>query len=423
MVEIATAVIVGIVSGVLTGLAPGIPIVLGYFLFLPLIDPTPLPLLCYAMLSVMGTQFFGSQAALYYRIPGETSSFPILFEIKNFNSAGEIYQAVQTTTYGSLVASLFASGLLTLTLMFGLLQGLTLPILAKFSIFLFLIVVAITGDRRWVVNTLTILFCSLISYYEDVAPVIGAPVYYFNSLLALIIIVSFQLTFKNLETINYTQIGNIEKQPFPIKKWIVPFSAYSLIGSIFGFMPQLGATVSSYACYFYEKFRGHSPLVRVAASETANNSAIITAWLPLLVFGIPITATEVLFVQYFNQLGFNFEFMKETSNQLTLFSVLAIATMIYSVMALSTNKLMYKWIAIILSNRWFGLIVGTVSVTMFFYVNSYTFKYILVHLAVFLPISYIVAKLKVSLLPIVIGFLLTGSVIQIGYRVFQIYIL
>ena len=423
MVEIATAIFFGIVTGVLTGLAPGIPIVLGYFLFLPLIDPTPFPLLCYAMLAMMGTQFFGSQAALYYRVPGETSSFPILFEIKNFNTSTEIYQAVQTTTYGSLVASLFASSLLTLTLMFGLLHGLTLPILVKFGIFLFLIGVAIVGDRRWVVNTLTILFCSLISFYEDLAPVINTPVYYFNSLLALIIIVSFQLTFKDPEAVNYKQIDDLEKQPFPFRKWVVPFSAYSLIGSVFGFIPQLGSSVSSYACYFYEKLKKSSPLARVTASETANNSAIITAWLPLLVFGIPITATEVLFVQYFNQLGFDFEFMKETSNQLALFSVLVFATLIFSALALSTNKLLYKWIAIFLSNRWFGVIVGTISVTMFFYVNSYTLQYILVHLAVFLPISYIVAKLKVSLLPIVIGFLLTGSVIQIGHRVFQIYIL
>jgi len=422
MLEIATAGFVGIISGVLTGLAPGIPILLGYFLFLPIIDPTPLPLLCYAMVALMGTQFFGSQAALYYRIPGESSSFPILFELKNFKTPGEIYQAVQTTTYGSLVASLFASGILTLTLMAGLLQGLTLPILAKFAIFVFLIVVSITSDRRWIINTLTIVFCSFISFYEDLAPYVGTPTYYFNSLLALIIIVSMQMTFKDPEEINYDLVDKTDKQPFPIRKWIGPFSIYSLLGSLFGFVPQLGASLSSYCCYLYQKFRGHSPLARVAASETANNSAIITAWLPLLVFGIPITATEVFFVQYFNQLGFGFEFMKETSNQLTLLGVLVLATFTFSALALTTNKYFYNWIELILTTRWFGVIIATISISMFFYANSYTFQYILVHLAVFLPISYIVAKLKVNLLPIVIGFLLTGSILQTGYRVFQIYI-
>jgi putative tricarboxylic transport membrane protein len=423
MFDIVFAGLVGVCSGVITGIAPGIPILLGFFIFLPLIDQSAMPLLTYAIVSMMGSQFFGSQAALYYKVPGEASSFPVLFEMKNFTNPADIYKAVQSTTYGSLVASLFGTAVLMATLMFGLVSGLYLPILLKFSIFLFVFAIGIFGDKKPVTNIIVIATAIFIAYYEDVAPYIGTPGYYFNSILALIIIVAFQLAFKKPEAVSGNVVDNVTKTPFKWSPWIWIYIKYSAIGSLFGFIPQAGATISSYATYMWEKYRNSDSITRITASETANNSAIVVAWLPLIVFGIPINASEIMLVQYYNQLGLDFSFMRDFTAQLTLLAVLVLSTLIYSALALTTNKLLYGSLALILNHRWFGLAVGVISVFIFFYVNNYTAWYIFIHLAVFLPLSYITARLEISLVPIVIGLLLSDQLTRTGHQVFQIYIL
>jgi len=423
MLEIIIASAIGIISGIISGLAPGIPMLLGYFIFLPLVPAEPLPLLSYAIISMMGSQFFGSQAALYYKIPGEASSFPVLFELKNFTSPKNIYKAVQTTTYGSLVASIFALVIMFVVLTSGLLTGLHLPILAKATIFAFLIVVTIYTEKRMLVNTIVLLLCAMLSVYEDIASVVHTlPMYYFNSLLALIIIFSTQLVFRINKDVGFDDTKVISTK-FDWKRWYKPFSFYSFVGSLFGFIPQLGATLASYATYGWTKYKKQDPIQRVTASETANNSAILIAWIPLIIFGVPINAVEMLFMQYFTMLGFEFDFLNEFSNQVTLIITLLVSAVVFSVLALTTNKLMYRWIAVALNSRLFGIIIGAISVLMFWKANNYTGDFILTHLVTFLPISYLIAKYKVSMIPVVIGFLLTDPIVTTVYQVLEIYIL
>jgi TctA family transporter len=44
-----------------------------------------------------------------------------------------------------------------------------------------------------------------------------------------------------------------------------------------------------------------------AYAGTSNNSAVVANWLPLLVFGMPITSIEIVFLQHFNQYGFSIQ--------------------------------------------------------------------------------------------------------------------
>jgi len=60
---------------------------------------------------------------------------------------------------------------------------------------------------------------------------------------------------------------------------------------------------------------------------------------------------------------------------------------------------------------------------MFWKANNYTGDFILTHLVTFLPISYLIAKYKVSMIPVVIGFLLTDPIVTTVYQVLEIYIL
>ena len=122
-------------------------------------------------------------------------------------------------------------------------------------------------------------------------------------MLALIIIFAMQMIWNKtdaLEAANTSKKSNIS-----IRNKIPMMLKYSMIGTLFGLIPQLGATISSYASYAWEKFRGRDSFSRITASETTNNSAIIFSWFPLLLFGVPITATEILLLQQLNIFGFS----------------------------------------------------------------------------------------------------------------------
>jgi len=99
----------GIISGIFAGLLPGIPIFLGFILFLPFVPMDPLMLLIYGIVMNIGTQFFGSMSALYFRVPGESSSYPVLMEVNNFNTPEKLHLAILLTTLGSLIATLVAA--------------------------------------------------------------------------------------------------------------------------------------------------------------------------------------------------------------------------------------------------------------------------------------------------------------------------
>jgi TctA family transporter len=83
MIDIIQSVGFGLLSGVLTGMMPGIGIMLGFLLFLPLIPLDPLCILLYGIVLKVGSQFFGSMAVLYLKIPGESSSMPVMLELKH----------------------------------------------------------------------------------------------------------------------------------------------------------------------------------------------------------------------------------------------------------------------------------------------------------------------------------------------------
>jgi putative tricarboxylic transport membrane protein len=73
----------------------------------------------------------------------------------------------------------------------------------------------------------------------------------------------------------------------------------SLVGFLAGFIPTLSYSISSKIAWLAEKRRYSSPIDihsirRVVAAESANNAAALSALIPLLLFGIPLVASEVV---------------------------------------------------------------------------------------------------------------------------------
>ena len=428
MIELLFTMLLGIMSGVMAGLLPGIPVFLGFMLFLPFVPVDPLMIVIYGIVMNIGTQFFGSMSALYFKVPGESSSFPILLELKKFNTPEKIHHAIKLTTLGSLIATTIAATGIWLSLYTNVFSKIYMPLWLKLSIFVFLLILSIIHDRKHLINFLMLLTCLFFVFYADIVVYINSftsqansilPIYYFNSMLALIILFVFQLIWA--KPIKLQKATESKKSFYPIIGSVPSMIKYSFIGTILGFIPQLGATISSYVSYNWEKFKKRDSFKRITASETANNSAIISCWFPLLLMGVPITASELLLVQHFNKFGFNFGFLKSSDAQLTLLAAMLAAGVIYYMLSVMVNHKMYNILGKLITRRWFSIALAFLSITIFYFIDRHSLNFIFIHLLMFGPLSWLINKLEINMLAVVIGLLLMKDILFTFRQVIQIY--
>jgi len=428
MIDILITMLLGMFAGIMAGLLPGVPIFLGFLLFLPFVPIDPLCIVIYGLVMNIGTQYFGSMSALYFKVPGESSSFPVLLELKNINTPEKIYHAIKLTTLGSLIATLIASIGIWLSLSSGIFDKIYMPLLLKLIIFISLVILSLVHDKKYIRNFLILMVCIIFVFYSDILIFLNSftglaskvfPMYYFNSMLALIIIFVMQLIWN--KPIKLPKAAESQKSSYPVAENIPLMFKYSIVGTVLGFIPQLGATISSYISYNWEKFKKRDCFKRITASETANNSAIISCWFPLLLMGVPITATEVLLVQHLNKFGFDFSFLKSTDAQLILLTSMVVAGFVYYILSVMVNRSMYNLLGKLITKRWFSIGLAFLSLTIFYFIDRHSLNFIMVHLFIFVPLSWLIHKMKINMLAVVIGLLLMQDILFTFRQVIQIY--
>lgn len=423
MNDILIAGFFGLLSGMLTGLMPGVSISLGFLLFLPLVPLNALCILLYAIVSRIGSQFFGSISVFYFRLPGETSSYPVLLELKNFKFRN-IQSAVVMTNVGSLFATVFAIAVFYLIMNTNVMDNIYVPILGQLLVYLFLLGVALFANGAILLNLTVIGLCTIVIFYPQLAAAThtyssALPVYYFNTHLILIILFLSQMLWQVQNKIQKIPTATKTKKIY--KKYFGKMSFYSMVGCVMGLIPQLGTTLSSYISYSIEKFRKKPAMHRMIASETANNGAAITGWLPLLVFGIPIYASEIILLQYFQQFNFNFNFLRENNTILTIAGVSVGSAIIFFVLATILNQKIYINMGKMIFQKWFAVLLIVISLGCFYYVNQYDLNYLSYHCLIFTPVGYLIHRYKMNMLTLVIGLLLTEDIIENTIRAWQIY--
>lgn len=424
IIPIIQAVLLGLLSGIVVGLVPGINIILGFILFLPLVPLDPLCIVLYGIIARMGSQFFGSIAVLYLKIPGESSAYPTLIEINNLKTR-DMFTAVMLTNLGSLIATVVSCIILFFILHGDVSKHIHFPILLKIFIFYVLVLMAIFTKRKFFINIFLLFAATFINFYPEVAVIAKnylptTPIYYFNNQLILIIIFISQLLWYNGVTIQNKMVVRHSKN-LNIKKYLGNISLHSIFGCVLGLVPQLGSTISSYVSYTFEKFRKSNTLKKITASETSNNSAAVIGWLPLLVFGVPLTASELVMVQYFQKFNLTFSFIKDQTMVYIIIGCLLISGIIYYALATLLNQRYYVTFGKLLQKRLVTYSLFLTSLAGFYFANSYDIKYLLIHCSIFLPVSYLFYKYRVDLLTVVVGLLLSDEIYHTTQRVIQIY--
>ena len=126
-----------------------------------------------------------------------------------------------------------------------------------------------------------------------------------------------------------------------------------------------------------------------------------------------------MLVSHFNMHGLNFDFLREQA--WTLMLAVAISALVYTKLCLVTNKVFYNNLGKLISNRLFSILIAIVSMGLFFCGGGYTLEFMLIHLVVFIPVSWIVAKFQVNLISVIVGLMLSNQILFTFFQLNEIY--
>jgi len=272
-----------------------------------------------------GAQYGGTITSILVSIPGEATSVVTIFDGHQMARKGRAGVALGIAAFGSFIAGTFGTIMLSLlspplsilALAFGppeyallMLTGLSLVIFLSGTSFLKGIMSGILGialgtvgfDPITAIDRFTFGSQSLMEGI-DIA-VLAMGIYGMGEIFYLADMEKGQPNPELLKA--STKLRNLlpNKKDWKDSGWAI--TRGSIIGFLCGVMPGGGAVLASFAAYAIERRISKHPekfgtgaIQGVAAPESANNSAVSGAFIPLLTLGIPSNAVMALLLGAF----------------------------------------------------------------------------------------------------------------------------
>ena len=432
----------GALAGVVAGINPSVNVTITILMFYPiLIGLDVFSIIAFYLGVLVTSQYMGSVIATTIGIPGEASSIPAVKEGYSMNMQGNLTQALRTSAIASGMGSIIAVGLIMLTMSYmsflHVFYALTLQLILLSGC---IIISTITASNKFIISvflmtlgytlgTAGITQTRMNTWYTDLFNITD-PYFMSGIPIALAFIFFYALPTLLGNKFNNGQIINVKQDSkhFNIKQ----FAWWSTIrGSIIGFfaglIPSLTFTISSQLAYSFEKIVKRKSYKKgddrcLAAAESANNSATMSFLLPLLVFGIPISASEILVYDMVINKGaqFGLEWITDSAIVSALVISFIIANIIGFIaawpMASLVSNFIYKhdkkifWIALIL------LGITIINVGM----NEYQLWYYMLLSSVLLPFSWLLKRF--DCIPFIFGFMLSVHFERVLSQFIAIYI-
>ena len=310
-VQFVPTLMLGILSGILTGIIPGIgPAQLLIVLYAVLMHIDPLHLMIFYIALLLTSQVVDVVPAMYLGIPGETSSIATAYEGPHCVNQNQDRYCLQQVLVGRFIATIIA---IILTSLLILVVDVLPELFATKWQFIFLIMafvgvlISSSGKKSIVLASMAAgLLLGLIGFrytlggnfltfgLQELEQGIPLITFGFGALIVPFFYRQFSLEYKS--TLNNTISDSID---YASIRWTSIRS--SVIGWMLGLVPGLSYVVSASGSYNLEKKiqtakKQYHPgnINCIVANETGNTAGSISTLLPLLIFGIPITASEVL---------------------------------------------------------------------------------------------------------------------------------
>jgi putative tricarboxylic transport membrane protein len=433
MIENLFYVILGISAGTVCGLLPGVGILVSLVLLYPLTysaDPYQLMLLYMSLAAIV--QFTGTIPSIYIGMPGESNSIPSVIEGTKFMRHNQSNLAVGMCAVASVAGSLI-SVIVFLIISHAVLSIYAVTISNSFKMTLFLILVVcllVFYNRQHKFLNLSIMLIGAVAGLIGESSVLNRSYFSFgiDDLelgLGLLPVISGLLVVPALnQQFSRSSIKKIPK--ITIIKPLVAVIKHktsvirgAIIGMVCGIVPGVSTVLSTNASYTYEStLHSTNPSKKIIASETANNSGQFSSMLPLLLFGIPITGSEIVLYDMLvsagwepNQLGNIDKNVNLVVSLLPWFVLINIMGLILSWPLSKHLMVIYRIPLPVLSFCIAGLIIA-----INYYVGSMQLREssYLLQLSVFSIIGY--ALKKHNLLPFIFMFLIASELEGIMYR-------
>jgi putative tricarboxylic transport membrane protein len=306
----------GVFLGTLIGVLPGVGPLVTIAMLLPItfgLDPVSSLIMLAGIF--YGAQYGGSTTAILVNMPGEVSSAVTAIDGYQMARQGRAGPALAIAALSSFVAGIIST---VVVAFFGPLVGqwaLEFGAAEYFSLMVMGLVFSAVLAHGDLVKSLAMVLVGLMFGLVGTDVTSGMPRFSFGIAELLdgigFTVVAVGLFAVSEIVLNVAQPEKVEvfskdvKNLMPtwadIKASTMPALRGTALGSIFGALPGITASVASFSAYMLEKKIakdpsrfGHGAIEGVAAPEAANNAAAQTHFIPTLTLGIPATAVMAL---------------------------------------------------------------------------------------------------------------------------------
>jgi len=306
----------GVLLGTLIGVLPGVGPLVTIAMLLPItfgLDPVSSLIMLAGIF--YGAQYGGSTTAILVNMPGEASSAVTAIDGYQMARQGRAGPALATAAVASFVAGTIST---LVVAFFGPLIGLwalEFGAAEYFALMLMGLVFSAVLAHGDLIKSLAMVAAGLMLGIVGTDVTSGLPRFTFGLSELLdgvgftVIAVGLFAVAEIVQNVSKTEkveifskdVKNLMPTWTDMKVAAKPTLRGTVLGSFFGALPGITASVASFSAYMLEKKLAKDPsrfgqgaLEGVAAPEAANNAAAQTHFIPTLTLGIPATAVMAL---------------------------------------------------------------------------------------------------------------------------------
>jgi putative tricarboxylic transport membrane protein len=442
MFEIIFYALLGSLSGIVTGLIPGIgPAQLLAIAYVALLALDPLQLAVFYVGLITTSQYLDSVPATYFGVPGEVSAVPASYEGPRLMSRGLGQQSIRMTAIGRVIASLVAVALGVALLSVILQSTWVFKNNVQLALLMMAVIgVAVTSQCNWWRTAIAMTLGYAVgkvgfdyTINRDIMT-FGIPQLQEGLPLLAVLMGIYVIPLLLMELVKSIRLEASavpqQTQQIEIGPYVPTILRSSVLGWFLGLIPGLSYILSATGCYAYEKWRRirqklYQPgdMHSMIAAETGNTSGAFSTLIPLMIFGIPITISEVILYNLMLTTGADFSrgtFLMANYDWL-LFSFL-LANVLGLIFCWPLAMRMAGWVSKInLRVSWIAIItVVSLCVIWQGYYNQMLLLYLIVF-AIMILIGLTCIRYKIDLLPVLFVFLLQSNIDQAVFNLWQIY--
>lgn len=435
--------LIGVTTGIVFGLIPGLGVLSAVSLFLLLlyhIDPLNI-LLFYAGL-IVAIQFMGSVTATFFGIPGEPTSIPasvVGFKMFNQNKGTE---SLVIAGMGSLFASV-ASSLLLLVVVYGLREQYWLYSQKLYSAIFVIVLLYLVFINKKIITNIFLIFLGLflgaignndiqslsLTFNQNwLSSGLDFKIFVLNC-FAIPCLLAHNFIMKKIKKTNDLYRSNLKNNFLLFFKNFIPCVRGTILGWITGLIPGVGTNLCSNFAWTIEKKLKTNNQSQLMSAESANNSANISSLFPVIVLGIPILASEALIINAMEAkagvIGFGW-FIQEQHGVARIYYLIVSCVLVSFLMYFLSTNFADKIVSAVkkLSVNFFKFWIPLIILGLSLYINYLDYTLLAGIFTFFISsiIGYFVYRFKIDSIPLIFSFLIASNFLQSIQVVISIWI-